>query len=236
MGISAVLKEKPTTIRLLGEDLVLFRDGQGRVGVVGALCSHRRANLCLGNARSRASDAAITGGFTPPMEKCFRPPASPREPTCGIGGGILVSGTGIRRFGVHLYGTEARSASAELSFPPAEGERDVYIQAFNDCNWLQCVENGIDPFHVSFVHGDVWTAVAKEPEKIIFEETEWGAVYKAIRPGRSKGEYNYREHPIIMPGISSGGDSSVSMGEDVKANKLPTVSARWSVPVDDTHR
>ena len=53
VGISADLKDKPTFIRLLGEDLVLFRDGKGRPGVLGALCSHRRANLCLGNVEEK---------------------------------------------------------------------------------------------------------------------------------------------------------------------------------------
>jgi len=236
VGISAVLKEKPTTIRLLGEDLVLFRDGAGRVGVVGALCSHRRANLCLGNTEKQGLRCRYHGWLYATDGKVLQTPGEP-------------AGTNLRDQVQHLsypaqesgglvfayMGPKPAPLLPNFHFLAAEGERDVYIQAFNDCNWLQCVENGIDPFHVSFVHGDVWTAVAKEPEKIIFEETEWGAVYKAIRPGRSKGEYNYREHPIIMPGISSGGDSSVSMGEDVEANKLPTVSARWSVPVDDMH-
>ena len=54
MGFSDHLKNKPTFIRLLGEDLVLFRDGNGRPGVLGALCSHRRANLCLGNVTKDA--------------------------------------------------------------------------------------------------------------------------------------------------------------------------------------
>ena len=72
------------------------------------------------------------------------------------------------------------------------------IQAFNNSNWLQNVENGIDPFHVSFLHGDVWTPMAVEPEKITFEETDWSVIYKALRSGRKEGEYNYREHHIIM--------------------------------------
>ena len=53
VGISAELRNKPTFIRLLGEDLVLFRDGTGRPGVLGAYCSHRRANLCLGDVEKR---------------------------------------------------------------------------------------------------------------------------------------------------------------------------------------
>ena len=53
VGFSAHLKNKPTFIRLLCEDLVLFRDGQGRAGVLGAYCAHRRANLCLGNVEKQ---------------------------------------------------------------------------------------------------------------------------------------------------------------------------------------
>ena len=51
--LAIFVKKKPTFIRLLGEDLVLFPDGQGRAGVVGALCSHRRAKLCLGNVEKQ---------------------------------------------------------------------------------------------------------------------------------------------------------------------------------------
>ena len=49
VGISAHLQSKPTFIRVFGEDLVLFRDGTGKAGVIGAYCAHRRANLCLGD-------------------------------------------------------------------------------------------------------------------------------------------------------------------------------------------
>ena len=49
IGISEHLKEKPTYIRVMGEDLVLYRDATGMAAVIGAKCAHRRANLCLGN-------------------------------------------------------------------------------------------------------------------------------------------------------------------------------------------
>src|SRR5215471_9077028 len=48
VAVAADLKEKPSFIRVLGEDLVLFRDRRGRVGLIEARCAHRRANLCLG--------------------------------------------------------------------------------------------------------------------------------------------------------------------------------------------
>src|SRR5262249_49756066 len=48
INVSHELKDKPTFVRLFGEDLVLFRDRQGRPGLVEAKCAHRRANLCFG--------------------------------------------------------------------------------------------------------------------------------------------------------------------------------------------
>ena len=62
VGISADLKNRPTLIRVLSEDLVLFRDGTGKPGLLDALCSHRRANLCLGNVEKADCAAVIMDG------------------------------------------------------------------------------------------------------------------------------------------------------------------------------
>ena len=77
IGISGHLKIKPTFIRVFGEDLVLFRDGKGRAGVIGAYCAHRRANLCLATSRETGCAAAITAGSMTPTENFCRLPESP---------------------------------------------------------------------------------------------------------------------------------------------------------------
>ena len=70
-----------------------------------------------------------------------------------------------------------------------------------------------------------------EPD-IEYEENEWGIVYKTFRPGSKEGNYNYREHHLLMPGVSAGGSADrVVEG----ATGTPASSARWSVPIDDTH-
>jgi len=236
VGFSAHLKNKPTFIRLLCEDLVLFRDGQGRAGVLGAHCAHRRANLCLGDVDKQGLRCRYHGWLYDCDGRVLQTPGEPPEsrlkeklrqlsyPTQELGGLVFT-----------YLGPKPVPLLPRFHFLAAEGERDCIIQAFNDSNWLQSVENGLDPFHVSFTHGDVWKPMAVEPEKIMFEETEWGAVYKAIRPGRSAGEYNFRMHYIIMPGIASGGDNTVSSGGDLPSNDFPAVTCRWAVPIDDTH-
>jgi 5,5'-dehydrodivanillate O-demethylase len=118
-------------------------------------------------------------------------------------------------------------------FLAAEGTKMCRIQAFNNCNWVQGVENGIDPLHVSFLHGVVRTEASPLPEKMEFEENAWGLVYKAYRPGESDATYNYREQWLMMPGIAVSGDVNQMAGGDTGA--LPICGARWSVPVDSTH-
>ena len=65
-----------------------------------------------------------------------------------------------------------------------------------------------------------------------FKETEYGLVYKTFRTTSKEGAYNYREHHLLMPGISVGG----SGGRLLRSGSgTPQTSARWSVPIDDTH-
>ena len=237
VGFSDHLKDQPTFIRLLCEDLVLFRDGKGQPGVLGALCSHRRANLCLGYVEEQGLRCRYHGWLYDVNGKVLQTPGEPRE--SGLKENVHHLSYPVEELGGLIFtylGPQPAPLLPRFHFLAGEGERDQIIQAFNNCNWLQCVENGMDPYHVSFLHGDVWRPMAIEPEKIIFEETEWGVVYKAIRPGRKEGEYNFRMHYIIMPGIASGGDNTVSTGEDNReAGDLPPVTCRWSVPIDDTH-
>ena len=114
-----------------------------------------------------------------------------------------------------------------------DGETYVTVQGLQDCNWLQCVENGLDPVHPSFTHGGAWPDIRSTEPDLGFEETRWGLVYKAYRKSDKLGEFNYREHHLLMPGISCGG----SGGRYLKgaSGGTPVSAARWSVPIDDTH-
>jgi 5,5'-dehydrodivanillate O-demethylase len=236
VAISAHLQDKPTYIRVLGEDLVLYRNAAGHPAILGAKCAHRRANLCLGNVEKDGLRCRYHGWLygndgrvlqtpgEPPDSKLKDTVTHPSYPAEELGGFVFT-----------YMGPKPMPLLPRFHFLAAEGERHSIVQGFGRCNWLQAVENGIDPLHAGFLHGDIWEAVLSEPETTWFEETEWGIVYKVIRAGRKPGEYNYREHHLFMPGISSGGDASVSEGADnPPPDELPAVTARWSVPIDDT--
>jgi len=232
VGVSADLKDKPTFVRVLGEDLVLFRDSAGRAGLLGAYCSHRRANLCLGTVTDHGLVCRYHGWAYDTNGRVLRTPGEP--PASTLKDTIHHPSYPVQEMGGLIFGylgPEPASLLPRFDFLAGPGERHAKITGIADCNWLQCVENGIDPLHVSFTHGDVWSDLEVEPE-VGFAETPYGLVHRAYRPGPRPGAYNYREHHLLMPGISCGGSQQRNLEG---AAGTPPSSCRWSVPMDDTH-
>ena len=131
------------------------------------------------------------------------------------------------------FGPEPAPLLPRYDFLAGDGEIYLTIQGFQDCHWLQCVENGLDPVHPSFTHGGAWPDIANTEPDLGFHETPWGLVYKAFRKTKGQKEQNYREHHLLMPGVSCGG----SGGRYLKGQKggTPISAARFSVPIDETH-
>ena len=231
VGVAAHLAARPTFVRLLGEDLVLFRDGAGRIGLIGAQCSHRRANLCLGTiegdglrCRYHGWKYGIDGSIleipgVTHQHEIARDIHHLAYPAIEHGGLILA-----------YLGPRPAPLPPQYDFLAAPGDRIAEITGFSDANWLQCVENGMDPFHVAFLHGDVIPDLGAKPVRMDYVETEHGMYHATYRPGPRPGTYFYREHHLVMPGISitGAGQRRIEGGEGP-----PAVSARWTVPIDD---
>jgi nitrite reductase/ring-hydroxylating ferredoxin subunit len=81
VGFSKHLKNKPTFIRVLGEDLVLFRQTNGLPALVGALCPHRRANLCLGSVEPPGIRCKYHGWMIDAQGAVLETPGEPPEST-----------------------------------------------------------------------------------------------------------------------------------------------------------
>jgi 5,5'-dehydrodivanillate O-demethylase len=233
VGFSAHLKLKPTYVKVLGEDLVLFRDRSDKVSLVGALCPHRRANLCLGTIAPNGIRCKYHGWLIDGEGSVLDTPGDPDSPwkkdlkhpayqTEELGGLIFA-----------YMGPQPAPLLPRYDFLVGEGQSYLTIQGFQDCHWLQCVENGLDPVHPSFTHGGAWPDIASTEPDLGFHETELGLVYKALRTTKEKNVHNYREHHLMMPGISCGG----SGGRYLKGKQTgtPVSAARWSVPIDETH-
>src|SRR5579864_469308 len=80
-AIADDLEDKPTLIRVLGEDLVLFRDKTGKVGVLGAKCSHRRVNLCFGTTEEQGLRCRMHGWLYDTNGNVVETPGEPPDST-----------------------------------------------------------------------------------------------------------------------------------------------------------
>jgi phenylpropionate dioxygenase-like ring-hydroxylating dioxygenase large terminal subunit len=145
-------------VRLLGEDLVLFRDRDGAYGLLGRHCAHRGADLAFGRCEDGGLRCPFHGWLFDVSGACLDQPAEPedsnfrhkvRQPAypCVARGGVVWA-----YMGPHLTpdGTPPDFPAFDCFAAP-----DAYVFAFKgliDCNWLQALEVGIDPAHASFLH------------------------------------------------------------------------------------
>ena len=141
------------SVRLLGEDLVLFRDNMGELGLIGRSCPHRGVDLCYGRLQDNGLRCPFHGWHFNRNGQCVEQPAEPaaskmhqRVKTTAY---PVVEKNGI----VFAY----MGPGDPPAFPNFDCFRapDTHVFAFKglwNCNWLQALEVGIDPAHASFLH------------------------------------------------------------------------------------
>jgi len=140
-------------VRLLGEELVLFRDAQGIYGLIQRHCPHRSADLAYGRLEPRGLRCLFHGWLFDTQGRCLEMPAEPA-------GSTLFQDVRLRTYPIVERGG-ILFAYLGVGSPPPFPEFDCFIApdshtfAFKgliQCNWLQALEVGIDPAHASFLH------------------------------------------------------------------------------------
>jgi len=140
-------------VQLLGEDLVMFRDQQGRYGLIARACPHRGTDLAYGRLEDGGLRCAFHGWLFDVHGRCLETPAEPE-------GSAL-----CRNIRQTAYPVVEKSgilfAYLGAGEPPCFPHFDCFTApashtfAFKGliaCNWLQSLEVGIDPAHTSFLH------------------------------------------------------------------------------------
>ena len=140
-------------VKLLGENLVLFRDEQGRYGLIDRHCAHRGADLAFGRLEQGGLRCAFHGWLFDVTGQCLQTPAEPKDSK-------LCQGIKQRAYPV-VEKSGILWAYLGEGEPPAFPELDCFVApdshvfAFKghwDCNWLQALEVGVDPSHASYLH------------------------------------------------------------------------------------
>jgi 5,5'-dehydrodivanillate O-demethylase oxygenase subunit len=189
----AELDDHPVkALRLMGEDLVLFKDRSGAYGLIDRHCPHRRADLSYGYVEEGGLRCSYHGWQFSTNGACISQPyddlAYPQRRL-------------KEKIRTKAYKAEARAgllwaymgpepAPLVPNYEPFTWDNGfvqiVYAQI--PCNWVQCQENSIDPVHFEWLHanwlvGQQGRADAYAPThlRLSFEEFEHGFVYKRIR-------------------------------------------------------
>src|SRR5439155_16201522 len=151
----------PLPVRLLGEDLVLFRDEQGAAGLLGLHCSHRGADLSYGRLEDGGLRCIYHGWLYDREGRCLEQPGEPLGSTffqkirhtaypCIETGGLILA----------YLGPGEPPLLPGFDFLQAPPERCEVTRVIRECNYLQGNEGNFDPQHLQVLH---WTSNFGDP-------------------------------------------------------------------------
>ena len=144
----------PLAVRILGEDLVVFRDLEGRVGVLHRHCCHRGASLEFGIVSQRGIRCCYHGWLFDVDGVILETPGEPHESP--IRHTASQGAYPAREFGGLVFAYMGPPGS-EPPFPCFDtyeqpDNRLIPFSLWHPCNWLQLHENMMDPVHAVFLH------------------------------------------------------------------------------------
>lgn len=233
----------PQRMTVLGEDLVLFRDDKGRVGLLGIHCSHRGTDLSYGRIENGGLRCLYHGWLYDIQGRCLEQPGEPddgenRDAICHLAYPCIEKGGAIFSY----LGPGEAPLFPNYDFLNATPAHLYVSKIFHECNYLQANEGNIDPVHLSFLHRFLENREERYRGVRGAEESHYNLVAKNIAPAieveltdfglriytvrQLAGERVYlRVSYFILPNLSAFPGQTGGEG----------YSVNWHVPIDDTH-
>ena len=231
------LKDLPHRVKVLGEELVVFRDLSGTVGLLVLHCPHRGASLEFGLIDAKGIRCCYHGWLFAPDGTILETPGEPAHNTLKD---RLYHGA----YPTHEYGGIVFAYMGPPDRRPPFPVYDSFVRGyrlmpgqkyFYPCNWLQIMENAMDPAHTAFLHtivsGAQFTNEFGVLPELEFIETPVGMTYIGTR----RVEHNIwlRMVEAILPNLQQVAPIWET-GHQEHGFSGPMMS-RWIVPIDDTH-
>jgi phthalate 4,5-dioxygenase len=233
----------PLSIKILGEDLVLFRDDKGRAGLLGIHCSHRGTDLSYGRVEDGGLRCLYHGWLYDVEGHCLEQPGEPgggehrdaiRHPAypCKETGGVIFT----------YMGPGKPPLLPNYEFLNAPPDHLYVAKIFHECNHLQANEGNIDPVHLSFLHRFLekreeqyrgvrgaeeshYNLVARNATPALdVELTDFGVRIYTVRKLGAEKAY-LRVSYFVLPNLSAFPGQTGGEG----------YSVNWHVPIDDDH-
>jgi nitrite reductase/ring-hydroxylating ferredoxin subunit len=236
--LSEELRDLPRRLRILGEDLVAFRDRSGAVGLLELHCPHRGTSLEYGLICEKGIRCCYHGWLFDVDGGILETPGEPGDSTMR---NRLCHGA----YPVHEY----RGLVFAYMGPPEEKPLFPILDTYDlpgyrmvaraptmwECNWLQVKENSMDPAHLAFLHTLPGSRGFTEDLGALGEwdwvETPVGMVYIDTR--RQGDRVWVRVADFIPPNIHQFPPNADPMETRTMVNR--PAATTWAVPLDDTH-
>ncbi len=179
-------------VRLMGEDLVLYKDLSGNYGLLDRHCAHRRADLSYGFVEQCGLRCSYHGWLYDRDGSCLGQPFEDTEdPTSRFRDKIRITAYPVAaKAGLLWAYLGPEPAPLVPTWEPFVWDNGFVQIVLSEipCNWFQCQENSIDPVHFEWMHAN-WRVrqsgetgpYAPKHLKIDFEEFDYGITYKRIR-------------------------------------------------------
>ncbi|HLF78515.1 MAG TPA: aromatic ring-hydroxylating dioxygenase subunit alpha [Dehalococcoidia bacterium] len=186
------LDDNPTKpVRLMGEDLVVYKDRNGTYGLVDRQCPHRRADMSYGFVEDCGLRCNYHGWLFDEQGQCIDQPFEEvAHPEAHYKDRVRIKSYKVQPKAGLLWAYMGPDPVPELWDWDIYYDRGYKQVVFSEipCNWLQCQENSIDPVHFEWLHSN-WSVRLKGQEgpyspthvKVGFDEFEYGFIYRRVR-------------------------------------------------------
>jgi nitrite reductase/ring-hydroxylating ferredoxin subunit len=235
---SEELRDLPRRLRILGEDLVVFRDRSGAVGLLELYCAHRGTSLEFGLVCDKGLRCCYHGWRFDVDGRIIETPGEPPDSTLKE---RLYHGAYPVQEYYGLVFAYMGPPDKQPGFPILDtfdlpGYQLIARPGYTwPCNWLQVKENSMDPAHLAFLHtlpgSEGFTEDLGALGEWDYLETRAGMVYIDTR--RQGDRVWVRIADFIPPNIHQFPPNADPMAQRTGVNR-PTAT-RWAVPIDDTH-
>jgi 5,5'-dehydrodivanillate O-demethylase len=240
------LDRRPTKeVTLLGEELVLYKDRSGRLGLIGRRCAHRRVSLVYGVPEQDGLRCQYHGWKFDETGRCLEAPFEDTvNPEARFRDRIRLPGYPVQELAGLIFAYLGPDPAPLLPrWAPLTWQESVHDVAITilPCNWLQCQENSLDPVHAEWLHGNYATWVREQmgddeatmaefrrrvrsPHlKIAFNEFKYGIIKRRLVQGADETHDDWATgHPVFFPNILLVGTPEQT-------------TLQWRVPIDQTH-
>ena len=245
IALSVEAGSVPRKLRVLGEDLILFRDGRGRPGLVYPRCCHRGTTLYYGKVERDGIRCCYHGWLFDPEGHCLDMPCEPpennasdryrervRQPWYPVAEylGLVFAYLGPPEWKPVLPRYDVLDNVSLDEEVVADGSNIGLAGPTTPCNWLQTHENVMDPFHVFVLHG-THSGNQFVPIMGLLPEVTWHYTSLGMKSYQDRrlddGRLFHRVTEVVMPNVRIVANPHVP-------RHGPSESVAWTLAIDDT--